>query len=174
MATAGNPTTRYNFPPYKQILKTFLLTEVSERIISARNAISWATVRVFQAVTKTCQKTTTWVQWVWQHMVHTKKKKQFYGLRYFIINNTLTNGHKEPVVETVPPELSLINKPSTIRWERYLKTKSHNKRTQKWATKLKASQTWLPRRCCETINLQNLELPTSPRGFNTHTRHFLS
>lgn len=51
----GNPPTRDNFSPYKQPLKKVLLTSVTEWI-PARNAISWATVRVFQVFTKTCQK----------------------------------------------------------------------------------------------------------------------
>lgn len=51
----GNPPTRDNCSPYKQPLKKVLLTSVTEWI-PARNAISWATVRVFQVFTKTCQK----------------------------------------------------------------------------------------------------------------------
>lgn len=51
----GNPPTRDNCSPYKQSLKKVLLTSVTEWI-PARNAISWATVRVFQVFTKTCQK----------------------------------------------------------------------------------------------------------------------
>ena len=59
-------------------------------------------------------------------------RKQFYGLSYFIINKTLKKANKGLLVQTIPPELSLINKSSTSRWERYLKTetKEHKVSTQ--------------------------------------------
>ena len=88
---------------------------------------------MFQVITSTCQKQPCECDKEsdnTQLMAHKLNTKQFYGVSYFLINKTLKNAHKDLVVQPVPPEWSLINKSSTSRWERYLQTKSRNKRTQ--------------------------------------------
>lgn len=75
-------------------------------------------------------KTATRTLRVWQHTAHGSQinTKQFYGAPYFTINKTLKKETKGLLIQTIPPELSLINKSSTSRWERYLKTKTKEHR----------------------------------------------